>query len=102
MELHLSAVVIVRGPHRPHHGDVVDAFRYVRPPIADFNSALAALLEAHLQGIQAWMNLVKPGDPLAQVLFDERILLKIVERRIAQTPAAELSQCRFWIERFHM
>src|SRR5262245_3944542 len=102
MELHLRAMIVVGGPHRAHYRDVIDAFGNLRPPVADLYSALTAFFEAHLQGIQAGMNLVEPGDDLAQVLLDERIFLKVLERRIAQTITTELIQSRFGIERLHV
>src|SRR5713101_4408945 len=48
------------------------------------------------------MNLVEPGDDLAQVLLNQRIFLKVLERRIAQTITAELIQSWFGIERLHV
>ena len=73
VELQLGAVVVVGGPHRADDGEVVDAAAEVRPPVADLQPALPALLEADLQGIELVANVavgvVRHDDP--QVLADE-------------------------------
>ena len=51
VELKLGAVVVVVRPHRADDREVVDAAADVRPPVADFDAALAALAEADLQRI---------------------------------------------------
>ena len=40
-EFQLGSVVVVGGPHRADHGDVVDQFSGLGPPVADLGSALA-------------------------------------------------------------
>ena len=49
VHLELGGVVVVGGVHRPHEGDVVDARRQVRPPVADLDARLAVLLEPDLE-----------------------------------------------------
>lgn len=66
MELQLGSVIVVRGPHRPHHGDVIDAVAHVRPPIADFQAAAPALSIADLHGEDLRMHLVQPRHQLAK------------------------------------
>ena len=51
VKLQLGAVIDVVGPHRANDREVVDARADVRPPIADFDAAFAALLEADLQRV---------------------------------------------------
>src|SRR5438105_675054 len=49
MELKLCAMIAVFGPHRADNGEVIGAIADVRPPVADFDPALAALAVADLQ-----------------------------------------------------
>ena len=49
VKLKLRTVVAVVGPHRADDGQIVDAVADVRPPIADFDAAFAALAIADLQ-----------------------------------------------------
>jgi hypothetical protein len=69
-ELQLGAVVVVGREHRADDGDVVDAAAQVRPPVAECDPALPALLEADLRGIDPGLVLVDDvvGDLLADVL----------------------------------
>ena len=52
VELELRAVIVVGGPHRADDGQVVGAVAEVRPPVADLEAALAALLKADLHAEQ--------------------------------------------------
>ena len=52
VELRLRTVVAVGGPHRTHDRQLIDLPGDVREPIADFDAALAVLLETNLQRIE--------------------------------------------------
>jgi hypothetical protein len=68
----------------------VDATADVRKPVADFNPALAALGKAGLQRIEPRPGLVQPGNHLAQVLLEQRVLERRVVRRIVEQPPGVL------------
>ena len=70
VELQLGAVVVVRGPHGPHHGDVIDAVAHVWPPVADLQSAVSAPTMSHLHREDLRMDLVQSGHQLTEVLLE--------------------------------
>ena len=74
-EFHLGTMVVVGRVHRADHGDVIYATAQVRPPVADLDPALPALLEPDLGGIDPSLLLVDDvvRDLLADVLEERRV-----------------------------
>jgi len=52
MELRLGAMIVIRGPHGTHDGNIVDAAPHVRHPVAELDAAVAIFSKADLQRIE--------------------------------------------------
>jgi len=71
VKLQLGGMVVVGGPHRADERDVVDPLPDMRPPVAQFQAALAALLETDLQGIQCWHQIARHAGEVPHVVAVE-------------------------------
>jgi hypothetical protein len=103
MELKLSAVIAVFGPHRADDRQIIDAIADVRPPVAHFNPAGAALLIADLQrqNLRAHEAVVriKGDDPLVgQIRRSQDVFVGRLGNRLA----GEFVQLRLGIKTLQM
>ena len=96
VELVLGGVVVVGGPDRAHHGDVVDAGADVRPPVADLDAAAAALAIADLEREDRGHQLAV-GEKFAHILV-ARTGQHVLVRCAADGLAAIFVQSRLGIE----
>ena len=74
VKLQLRAVIDVICPHRPHNRQIIDAIADVRPPIADFDSALAAFAVTNLQRIQLRQNLSQVWRRGTNIRIEKRLV----------------------------
>ena len=99
-ELQLGAVIVVGGPHRADHRHVVDQFTSVRPPVADLDSALAALPVPLLQRQDA--GLVGLDDVVENLFLDVAVIFRfghmVEEGCFGQGLAGVSIECRRGIE----
>ena len=101
VKLGLCAVIIVGGPHRTDHGQVVGTTADVGHPIAHFDAGLAILSITDLQRVK-FVSLLAVG------VVDHRDagelqffgILHIGKRRFVDRLPAVLVQRRFGVERF--
>src|SRR4051794_17288797 len=87
MELQLSAVVDVVRPHRANDRQVIDATAHMRPPVANFDAALAAPAVADLQWVKFGENLshIRRGSP--NIVIQELFIQNTFVRRFGDRDA---------------
>ena len=101
-ELKLRPVIVVRGPARTDQSQIVGAVAQVRPPVADPQPGFAALLIPDLHRKNLRVNLVQPGNDLAEVFFQVLRFERLLVRRLADGLASVLVQLRLRVERLHL
>ena len=102
-KLNLSAVIIVRRPHRPNERDVVSTTANVRKPVADLDAAFSVLPEPNLQRVQLVallaVGIVHDDNAHLLQLFG---ILDALERRVIDRLSGVLCQLGLRIEALHM
>jgi hypothetical protein len=103
VELRLGAVVVVGGVHRADDRQVIDALAQAGEPVADLGAALAVLLEADLQRVEAVTLLavgVVDNDDAGQ--FQLFGVLCVLEWRLGDGLAGVLVECGLGVEGFQV
>ena len=103
MKLHLSAMVVIGGPHRADHRNVIDAAADVWEPITHLDAALAVLFVADLQRIKLVALLAVRVVHHHHAHFLQPVtILHILEPRLADRFAGQLVEHRLWIKTLHV
>src|SRR5437867_228710 len=71
VELELCRMIIICCPHRPDERDVIDAASQARPPVRDFNTALAVFPKRDLHGEDRFHHFPVACDKFHQVFLQE-------------------------------
>jgi hypothetical protein len=98
MELQLSAMIDVVRPHRANDGDVVDAAADVRPPVADLDAALTALLVTDLQRVDLRKDFALVGRGGSYVRVQILLIQHVAKRGFSNRLSGVLVEHRLRIE----
>ena len=96
-------MVVVGGPHRPNHRQVVGAVAQVGPPVGNLDSRLPALAVADLKRVDDLADvavcIVRDDDP---DVLAERVGDRVGVRRLGDRLAGVLDQRRLGVEALHV
>ena len=103
MELHLSSMIVVSGPHRTNEGDVVSTGSDMRKPITDFDAGLPMFFVSCLQWVDRFtifaISIVHYNHPKILEVFRVE---DIGVRRIADGLSGKFIQRGFGVKALHM